>query len=308
MTRRLRIVVTRRGFALLAVLWVLTGLVLLGAAASHSASEALGAARNRVDAMRAEWVVEGCLAEARAAIDGSLAHGAQPDSVWRELAGLLSARTTMSACRLELVPAGAALDVNVADRTTLARLFVAARLSHERADALAAAIVDWRDPDDVPDAGGAEREWYAPRRRGVPRNGPFASPLELHDVRGWTEARLPEGLLGVEPGRVVLGAAPPEVVAALPGFGSEAVARLVEMRAREVPTLAKLAVVLSPEGRALLAANTPALQQLVAASPDAWIVTATAPRPSAGTTSAELRLVRAGRRAAVVRHRSSPWR
>ncbi len=72
------------------------------------------------------------------------------------------------------------IDINEADITTLARL--------TGDDAVAAAIVDWRDPDDEPvSADGAEADYYQslpyPYR---PRNGPFETPGELLLVRGVT--------------------------------------------------------------------------------------------------------------------------
>ena len=49
------------------------------------------------------------------------------------------------------------------------------------------AIIDWRDPDDAPSAGGAEAEYYAGFQPPyLPRNGPFQTIRELLMVRGVT--------------------------------------------------------------------------------------------------------------------------
>lgn len=60
-------------------------------------------------------------------------------------------------------------------------------------DGLAAAIMDWLDPDDEPSENGAEASWYlaqSPPR--LPANGPFRELQELLQVRGMT----PEVLYG----------------------------------------------------------------------------------------------------------------
>jgi DNA uptake protein ComE-like DNA-binding protein len=55
--------------------------------------------------------------------------------------------------------------------------------------AVAAAIIDWWDPDNVPRAGGTEHEYYtALPQPYLPRNGPFQTLGELLLVRGVTPA------------------------------------------------------------------------------------------------------------------------
>ena len=55
--------------------------------------------------------------------------------------------------------------------------------------AVAAAIIDWRDPDSIPAPGGAEHEYYtALPQPYLPRNGPFQTLGELLLVRGVTPA------------------------------------------------------------------------------------------------------------------------
>lgn len=55
---------------------------------------------------------------------------------------------------------------------------------------VAAAIVDWRDPDSLAGPGGAEADFYLSRNPPIlPRNGPFQTLRELLMVRGVTSAR-----------------------------------------------------------------------------------------------------------------------
>ncbi|MDB4949022.1 MAG: hypothetical protein JWM27_1671, partial [Gemmatimonadetes bacterium] len=51
---------SRRGFALLAVLWILVGAAALGLAVALSGRSAVAAAQNRVDLARARWAAAGC--------------------------------------------------------------------------------------------------------------------------------------------------------------------------------------------------------------------------------------------------------
>lgn len=82
------------------------------------------------------------------------------------------------------------VDLNRADPPLLSALLVAAAgLPPERADRLAAAIADWRDADDLPHPGGAERADYAAAGRDDgPANAPFATPGELRRVLGMDDA------------------------------------------------------------------------------------------------------------------------
>jgi hypothetical protein len=206
-----------------------------------------------------------------------------------------------------MVPAGARLDVNAADADELRRLFVADGFLAAQADSLTDAVLDWRDADDQPRPGGIESAGYRAAGMEAPRNGPFADVRELARVRGLAAVRGLDTLLTAEPGRVLLDRAPRAVLASLPGFTSEAVARLEEVRSRtgRAPELAALADGLSPAGRDVILRAYQDLAGITAPEPDAWIVTA---RGHAGTppvaAALEVRLVRAGPRAAIVRRRS----
>lgn len=305
----------RPGFVLLAVLWVMVGAIALGLALTLASRRAVGAARNRRAAIVAAWMTEGCLERARAAIGAALAErmGEPGDLLarWRALdrAVPASAPVRSADCSVSLTPAGRALDVNAAGADQLARLFRALRVPEAAVDTLVDAVLDWRDPDDLPRPHGAEAPWYAARGRPAPRNAPFAHRRELARVHGLDSlaaSGIIDSVLDVEPGRVDLNHAPLAVLASLPGFTTEVLAAIGVRRERGVPITDLLAVAaqLSPNARTALAAHYAELSRLATADPDAWIVTA---RGKAGappiTAVVEARLVRAGRRAAIVRRR-----
>ena len=297
------------GFALPAVLWVIVGVAAISLAGTLAARESVATAQNRVDHLRAAWRAEGCLEIARATIADGLADGDHGHTVWAGLDSVLarSALLAGTGCAIVARAAGAMLDVNAANAEQLQRLFLAAGARPGEADSLTVALLDWRDRDDEPRLAGAENSWYRARDELSPRDGPIADVAELQRIRGMRDLPGVDTLLGVEPGRISLSRAPLGVIASLPGIGDEAIARLTEMRARGEPPrdLLAFAASLSREARAEMLARYPELVALVTTEPDAWIITSSAKEgPRAVSASIEVRLVRAGTRAAIVRRRT----
>lgn len=113
------------------------------------------------------------------------------------LAGLgLPEDGTVVRCRLDatrtaevaLEDQGRLIDLNATPRPAMEEAFRLLGVPDRTALALAAEIVDYRDPDDVPEpGGGAELPQY--RARGLargPRNAPFVSPDEIVRLPGMT--------------------------------------------------------------------------------------------------------------------------
>jgi hypothetical protein len=114
-------------------------------------------------------------------------------------------------------------------------------------------------------------------------------------------------LVTVEPGRVLLDRAPLAVVASLPGIGAEALSRLQEARLRRDAFIdvMVLGARLSPQPAELLRVRHADIARMTVAEPDAWILTSRGHSLQAGVTATiEVRLERAGDRAAVVRWRT----
>ncbi|HET9292668.1 MAG TPA: hypothetical protein VLA95_07950 [Gemmatimonadales bacterium] len=205
----------RHGSALLGALWF--SVLLAGATAAALASARLGSATtaNRLALARGAWAAEGCLAvaQARYAADGLI-----PSAFHLELGDGVG-------CRAEAVDPGARVQLNLAGPEQLEAIL-------GRPD-LAAALLDWRDADELPRAGGAERAWYDSLGATPPRNGPLASVDELRLVRGFDDsviARVRPLVTVRGEGRVSLNAAPEEVLATVPGFGAEVVEVIVARR------------------------------------------------------------------------------
>lgn len=311
----------RRGFALLAVLWIVVAASVLAMATHAVARRALDGASNRTDLLRTRWIAGDCLERARATIAHVLAYRGDPQSgitidpfaatehSWRSLDDAVrpSRLLPLDGCELSVRAVGSRVDINAANEELLRALLQWSGTPVKRVDSLVDAILDWRDADDVPRPLGAERTWYAAAQRQLPRNGPFADTRELRLVRGLESLPGLDGLFDVEPGRISLQHAPEAVLLALPGFGAEVVGRIAELRARgqPIPDLVVLGGSVSPTAREAMLARYADLVRLTTTEPDAWIVTArghAGPKPV--TYALEVRLVRAGDRAAIVRRRS----
>lgn len=302
------------GFALLAVLWIMVGVAALGVAVMLAGREAVHAARNRNDLEVARWQAEDCLERARAAVHEVLtlpeAGGMGRDAPsWATLDRAVAASPLVAEprCDVRMRPLGARVDVNRTEPERLRTLFVAAGIPPASADSLADAVADWRDPDDIPRPLGAEAAWYRAQGRPPPRDGAFADPRELRRVRGWAAWPALDTLVDVEAARVPVNHAAPAVLASLPGFGTEAVARVLEMRWRgeRIGELLVLDGALSPPARDAFRRGYAELVGVATPEPEAWIVEA---RGAVGapplTQVVQVRLVRAGRRAAVVRRKT----
>jgi type II secretory pathway component PulK len=300
----------RDGFALLAVLWVIVAVSALALMAQLAARESVAAARNREELTRAAWRAEECGERARAAVSATL-RAARLDgpsgASWNRIPAAVAESPLTQGCEITVRAAGTAIDANTADAETLHRLFQAMGATPETADSLRDALLDWRDLDHEPRPSGAEADAYARAGRFAPRDGPFADPAELRRVRGFERFPGVDSLLGVEPGRIPLGQAPLPVLAALPGFTPQAVARIAELRLRgeAVPEAMALGGSLADAPRAELMRRGQELALLTTNVPEAWVVTARARVGAPPVTAAiELRLVRAGDRPAIVRRRT----
>lgn len=279
----------RRGFALLAVLWVVAILGIVVGSSMRLARVGAGASTNRVTLTRAGWAREACL-------EILLARYAAEASV-RLLDTVDLGRGTW--CRAELEDAGSRLDLNHAVPEALRTVI--------GSDSLADALLDWRDADDDSRPHGAEAEWYLSVGRRPPRNGPLADVAELRLIRGFGDTvvgALTPLLTTRGTARLNLNSAPAPLLATLPGVGPEAIdvvsgRRLTGQRIQGIDQLAGL---LSPPAREALLARYQELGPLAVVEPAGFTaVLEGGVEGAAPVARAVLMLVPAGSRLAVVR-------
>lgn len=309
----------RRGFTLLVVLWTVAGIAAATLTIRLAAESAVGSAQSEVSATRAYWMAEACVARTIASIDRALqgvpADDRDPGRAWRTLDRLVagdSAVGTHSRCTTELESNGAKLDLNRASQSDLERLltYVLGSGTAQR-DSLVAAVLDWRDQDDVPHAAGAERPWYARRERPGPSNRPFVAVEELGRVRGfdaltaadWSEL---QANLGVDEDLIDIAHAPPPLLATLPGFAPNVVAAVLALRTGRKPVadIRELTTMLPAFARDSVVTNYGAIISRATMTPDHWRLTAVgeAGEPAVHVEIALL-LAHGNRRVAIVGRR-----
>jgi hypothetical protein len=202
----------RRGFALLAVLWVLTALTALTGAGLLVARIGSETTRNRILLGRAEWAREACgeILSARFAVDPAIRH-LEPIDLGRG-----------TWCRASLDDPASRLNLNTANRETLAGLFKALRVPQAWADSI---IV---------------------RRT----QGTLYDLMQVSGLDSAVAARLTAFVTVRGTGVVNVNAAPPEVLRTLPGMTEEGVFLLTSRRAlRPVHSADELAGLLSRSAR-----------------------------------------------------------
>ena len=217
-----------RGFALLAVLWTLAAVTALTGAAISVARLGSSTTRNRILLARAGWAREAC-------VEILLARYAQ-DPALRGIDPVDLGRGTW--CDAKLEDPATKVNVNLADRAALVTVLRA--VAPARAvDSLADAVLERR------------------------RHDVFADVAELAGVRGFTDsfvAQLSRFVTTRGTGVINVNAAPPEVLATLPGMTEETLELILARRgAAALASVDVLAGWLSPGARATLLASYPEL-------------------------------------------------
>lgn len=263
----------RRGFALVAALWLL-----VAAAGVAAALEAVSVAERRaaanVQAMaQAHWAARGAIAHALARMDRVLAHTGRAGGVASTLLGetryIIAGRTV----RVRTDDARARLNVNRAQASRLATLFGAIGLRPDAAARLANEIIAWRTTRAARPAAGPGGSPFAPPGR----------PLGELDELAMLPAAPPRVYRLVAPyltvhgdGRVNVNLAPREVLRSLPGVDSAAAAAIVARRTTApFHNAFEVAAALGSESRARLQRQFGAFVDMAAFAPRELVLTAT---------------------------------
>lgn len=210
----------RRGFALLAALWLVAVLTSLVFAGGRAVGLALAMAENRMATTRAAWAARGCLA---AVLSRSPQMGGAGPLHVTALDSLALGVNVW--CGVVTRDPSARINPNTADSAGLARAL--------GSTTLAASILDWMDPDTDPRDGGAETEWYRHHRRPTPRNGAILDVRELAGIRGfdtWTLAQLDDVFTTWGDGTISPNTAPPHVLRSVGLIGDAGVDVLTSLR------------------------------------------------------------------------------
>ncbi|WP_448674507.1 general secretion pathway protein GspK [Pseudoxanthomonas mexicana] len=172
-----------RGAALLLVLWLVALLTALVGAYALTA---------RIEALQGRVGSRGAIAQeiARAGMEYALVRvvDRNPETHWQPNGRAYAWRFDGHDVQVRIIDETGKVDLNQADVPLLSRLMQALGEPPDASDALAAAIVDWRDADDLGQpVGGAEDGDYAAAGRPYgAKDAPFETIAELEQVLGMT--------------------------------------------------------------------------------------------------------------------------
>ena len=169
-----------RGIVLLMVLWVIVLLTVLVASYVQSASTEGQQARFTLNTTQARYAAEAGMHRAIFEL-----YNPATEMRWKGDGRPYEIDFDGAKVTIEIVDETGKIDINSSDQKLLAAMFARAGLEPLRAEKLAAAVVDWRDPDEVVTPNGAEKGEYI--RAGLktgPRNQYFVTVSELQQVLG----------------------------------------------------------------------------------------------------------------------------
>lgn len=220
----------QKGIALILVLWVSVLIAVLLASFSLSARVEALQGRNLLDSTRARYAAEAGMHRAAYELRGS-----NPDTRWIADGRVYPLEFEGFEVEVEIYDETGKVDINVADALLLAAMFEFGGLDEVDAEALAAAVMDWRDPDDLISVNGAEEDEYkAADRNYIPRNAPFETVSEIQQVLGMSFElyRELEPLMTIYSGRAQPNPAfaSPEVLQLMPGMNPDLVTMFVQQR------------------------------------------------------------------------------
>jgi general secretion pathway protein K len=171
------------GYALLIVLWTIGFLALLGTRLVAASRSAVQLTDNLKQEAVLQAAADGAVARAMFALQTAHDPAFRPDGVERVV------RIGETPVLLRISNEYDRVNLNTASLALLRALLIAVGLEPARADALTAAILDWRTAGPVARRGGAKAPEYQTAGLGyAPPGAPFQSVDELRDVLGMTPA------------------------------------------------------------------------------------------------------------------------
>src|SRR5690606_1444331 len=174
-----------RGAALILVLWLIALLAALIGAFALTA---------RTEYMQGRTLGSGLVAAqaARAGLEYAATRVSVPDPSlqWLPDGRAYRWRFTDAEIEVRIVDESGKLDLNAAEAASLSALMRVVGAEPQQADAVAAAIVDWRDPDDMtqPQGGAEDPQYAAAGLAWGAKDAPFETVAEVEQVLGMTPA------------------------------------------------------------------------------------------------------------------------
>lgn len=233
-----------KGFAVVAVLWMVGALAALAAVYAAYLVNTTRALAANDDRIRAEAAISAALALTAGQVD-TPKHEPAPGH------GRFHFRLNRAEVEVSYLSEGTRIDLNAAPKALLAGLFTALGAPADKAADYADSVVAWRTP---PRGGTADKEVSLYRAAGLsydPRQAPFASADELWLVRGLPPSLVSRALAytTVFSGEADIDVmdAPAMVVASLPGMSPDRLAAVLRQRRADPQDEKAVAALLGPE-------------------------------------------------------------
>ena len=262
----------RRGFALLAALWFVLAITTVALQFALVAHERRALGLISADRGRQRAAAAGALAMLQAQMDYDLRNngtasgrsnvaGLQSSDPWLGADSIYSGTYYVDTIPVQVVARdlGTMINVNTATQAQLNTLFSFVLGDASAANQMSSAILDWRDQDDLPRSGGAEKDDYIKANMlTLPTNAPFREVEDLINVYGvtWDElnALYPylttHGPSGNGASRVNINSAPEPVLRSLPGMTDAILVQILALRSqgRRIQSMAQV-MAGTPQGR-----------------------------------------------------------
>lgn len=179
----------QRGIALVLVLWVLSLLTIMALGLTMTQRSQSALTQNQIDSARFRALADGAVNLAILNLMSDPIESVPAEEVWLPDGSPYSVQFGAEDVEIRIYNESSRIDLNSIERAQLVDLLELAGAPAEQLDALADAIVDWRDADQFTALNGAEDDTYQAEGFGYgAADQPFESVDELLQVRGMTPA------------------------------------------------------------------------------------------------------------------------
>jgi general secretion pathway protein K len=248
---------SRDGFVIVAVLWILMALATLVSIYSIYVGHSALALSAIDDGLRVESLVS-------TGVELSVYRLTAPTTGKRPTRGGFRFRLNGANAVVSFTPENARVDLNVAPKEMLARLFAALGATDEEADSDADRVIGWRTPPKRGAESSEDNLYRSAKLSYLPRGATFPHVSELWLVHGLAPALVARVLpfVTVYSGRAEINVfdAPPEVMAALPGMSGARLTSFLDRRDTIPHDPDALALLLGPDQKGATADASPSVR------------------------------------------------
>jgi general secretion pathway protein K len=237
----------RKGFALLAAIWLCVAIAAVALQFSLEARERRLLGINTSERGKGRSAAVGALNTVQAELDAALRQGpgtgnarlagARGSDPWLDAEANYSGTLSIDSIPVDIAVTdlGTQLNINNMNENQLRAFFNFALKDFSSSESLTQSILDWRDADSIPRPQGMERDGYIREERLVlPSNQPFREVADLLDVYGMTPEiyeRISRYLTTRGTGIINVNSADTLVLRAVPGMTDQVLAQILSQRA-----------------------------------------------------------------------------